>query len=479
MNELKIERLIVMGMGAEQAAIISQVANGECVLARGKAAVDWLTAMDIANVVQLDLDDRLSQANAGWRDRLYNLISTMGEVNTLVYVTSISPLNLDMVAGALARISTTTEWWTSPLLPGLLPPSQEGALEGVLQTLDILSLQDKHYPIFSPGLPVLIHTAGVKVDVEKLHRLLTQVYPPVHTIHISGGLPGSTEPWRVISLGKLKACSSDFSALFIPPGSADASLESFMQVIAQLRAPDGCPWDRKQTHTSLRPYLLEETYEALERLDSEDLEGLKEELGDLLLQIALHSQIAAETGTFTISQVLQHINHKIVSRHPHVFGTVNVKDDRDVVQNWEKLKELERAGNGKAENNGLLDGIPQILPALSQAQSIQDRAARVGFDWPEIAPVLGKVFEELQEVNEARDEREHALELGDLLFAVVNLVRWYKVDAESALRGTNTKFRKRFAYIEAEAKKAGRELQKMTLEEMDALWEASKEFDAH
>jgi len=250
-----------------------------------------------------------------------------------------------------------------------------------------------------------------------------------------------------------------------------------MQVIARLRAPDGCPWDRKQTHTSLRPYLLEETYEALEQLDNNDMEGLKEELGDLLLQIALHSQIASENNAFTITQVLQQINRKIVSRHPHVFDTVNVKDDRDVVQNWEKLKELERSANGKEENNGLLDGIPQIMPALAQAQSIQERAARVGFDWPEIEPVLAKVLEEMREVSEARDERARAQELGDVLFAVVNLVRWYKVDAESALRYTNKKFRRRFAYIESAAKKVGRELQKMTLQEMDTLWEESKELD--
>jgi len=148
-----------------------------------------------------------------------------------------------------------------------------------------------------------------------------------------------------------------------------------------------------------------------------------------------------------------------------------------VVQNWEKLKELERSANGKEENNGLLDGIPQILPALAQAQSIQERAARVGFDWPEIEPVLAKVLEEMREVSEARDERARAQELGDVLFAVVNLVRWYKVDAESALRYTNKKFRRRFAYIESAAKKVGRELQKMTLQEMDTLWEESKELD--
>lgn len=250
-----------------------------------------------------------------------------------------------------------------------------------------------------------------------------------------------------------------------------------MEVIAHLRAPDGCPWDKKQTHVSLRPYLLEETYEALDALDKSDLVGLREELGDLFLQIALHSEIASENGTFRITDVLRGINQKIVSRHPHVFGTTLLENETQVVQNWEKIKEMERAENGSEKPGGLLDGIPVILPSLTQAQSIQERAARVGFDWPEITPVLQKVYEELDEVITARNDEDRAKELGDLLFAVVNLVRWHKVDAESALRQTNTKFRKRFAYIEQQAKTSGRELQKMTLEEMDVLWEAAKEFD--
>jgi len=160
-----------------------------------------------------------------------------------------------------------------------------------------------------------------------------------------------------------------------------------------------------------------------------------------------------------------------------VFGEVTVQDDRDVVQNWEKLKEIERAENGREHQQGLLEGIPGILPALSQAQSIQSRAARVGFDWPEIKPVLDKVMEEMQEVHDAVTDSDRAGELGDLLFAVVNLARWYGVDAESALRSTNTKFRTRFAYVESEAKKAGKEMQQMTLAEMDLLWEAAKKLD--
>lgn len=477
MNDLHIGKLTIMGTGTKKANVMKRAAKAGLIFARGKTTADWLTAMGVDGVLQVNLQNPLGTSAADWFEQMRAFFTAAGQVDTVLYVTPVLPLNLDMAAGELARSSRSVERVTGSELSSVTLPKGAEQLAGALQSLDILRVHGAHYPIFSPVLPVLLHSAGVDLKSGELFRMLLQVYPVDHMIYVTGGLPGLSEEWRGIRLAALQQHAPGFNAIFIPPCAADASLESFMQVIAQLRAPDGCPWDRKQTHASLRQYLLEETYEALERLDLNDMDGLKEELGDLLLQIALHSQIASETGTFTITQVLQSINRKIVSRHPHVFGVVSVKDDKDVVQNWEKIKEIERAGNGKVEKNGLLDGIPQILPALSQAQSLQERAARVGFDWPEIAPVLAKVLEEMQEVSEATDERERAQELGDLLFAVVNLVRWYKVDAESALRGTNTKFRKRFAYIEKEAKEASRELGEMTLEEMDAKWEASKEFD--
>lgn len=479
MSDLIIERLIVLGMGAETPAIILNADSKGLVAARDRTTADKLSANGIEKVVLIGEKITSVEGAPDWQDQLRSVIPLSREKLFVYYVTPMQPLGLDLFAAELARLSNRVEWMNGTVVTTDLPTLADENLAGALQTVDVLALLENDYPVFSPALPVLIHIAGVKVNKDRFSRMLVQVYPPDHTIFALSARLDSKLPWRGIELTSLVSCIDFVSVLYIPPVATDSSLESFMQVIARLRAPDGCPWDRKQTHNSLRPYLLEEAYEALEQLDNNNMEGLREELGDLLLQIALHSQIASETNSFTITQVLQQINRKIVSRHPHVFGEVYVNDDKDVVQNWEKLKEIERAGNGKAEGNGLLDGIPQILPALSQAQSIQERAARVGFDWPEITPVLAKVLEELQEVNDARDEQERAHELGDLLFAVVNLVRWYKVDAESALRYTNTKFRRRFAHIEAEAKKAGRELQKMTLEEMDALWEASKKLDEH
>ncbi len=199
---------------------------------------------------------------------------------------------------------------------------------------------------------------------------------------------------------------------------------------------------------------------------------MREEFGDLLLQIVLNAQIANEFDEFSLTKIIKSIYDKIIRRHPHVFGDAKVGDVNGVLQNWEKLKEKERGK--KKDNKGLLDGVPMTLPALTQAQEYQDRAARVGFDWPEIGGVLDKVKEEIEEIKRAETTFELASEIGDLFFVLVNLARWKSIDAESALRGTNMKFKKRFGYVEQSAKKQGRNLSDMTLEEMDAFWEEAK-----
>jgi tetrapyrrole methylase family protein/MazG family protein len=205
--------------------------------------------------------------------------------------------------------------------------------------------------------------------MQKLKQLLLINYPADMTVGVLQEKENQYWVWKQIAISEMDMANLPIKALYIPAGQAGSSLEGFMEIIAHLRAPDGCPWDRKQTHASLRPYMLEETYEALDALDRGDLEDLKEELGDILLQIALHAQIACENGSFTITDVLSGISNKIISRHPHVFGDVNVKDDRDVVKNWEKLKEIERAENGRDQAKGLLDGIPSILPASPRRRS--------------------------------------------------------------------------------------------------------------
>ncbi len=332
-----------------------------------------------------------------------------------------------------------------------------------------------HTPPFPPSMPALLTELSDEMLAD-IQVVLRHVYPETFDM-----LAASTDldehlVCKKIHLDELSAQQA-VNALLVPALGADTSLEGFQEVIAHLRAPDGCPWDREQTHDSLRKHLLEESYETLAALDAGNLAGMTEEFGDLLLQIVLHAQIAREAGEFRMADILQGIHRKIVRRHPHVFGSVEVDGVTGVLQNWEKLKAAEREANGEADHKGILDGVSSVFPALAQAQEFQDRAARVGFDWPEVAPVLEKVMEELEEVRTAADADHRAKELGDLLFAVVNYVRWHRVDSETALREANQRFRSRFAHIERRAREMGRELSGMTLEEMDVLWAEAKRIE--
>jgi len=266
------------------------------------------------------------------------------------------------------------------------------------------------------------------------------------------------------------------TSLYVPGLPRETSFEAFQEVVAHLRSPEGCPWDREQNHQTLKPYLLEEAYELVEAIDQENVAAMREELGDLLLQVVFHAQIANEDGDFGMKDVLAGIHRKLVSRHPHVFGDVFVKDSSEVLRNWENLKAEERKMNGE-EQKGILDGIPQALPALIQAQEFQKRAARVGFDWSNVDDVLHKVEEELRELVAAKDSINQVDEYGDILFSLVNLARWLKIDAESALRQANQRFRQRFTYIERHAREQGKKLADLSLAEMDALWEKAKQFE--
>ncbi len=345
--------------------------------------------------------------------------------------------------------------------------------------VDALELGSAHVPPFSTSFPALIAQIYSRQVASDVKLALTSIYPdefPVRLVHAAGTPDERVEDIPLYEIDR-SASTALLTTLYLPPLGKDTSFEGFQEIVARLRAPDGCPWDKAQTHLTLRKHLLEETYETLTALDKEDPQGLREELGDLLLQIYLHAQIASEEGEFNIADVLQGIHQKIVRRHPHVFGDVQVENVEGVLTTWEKIKEQERKDNGVEQTKGLLDGVPPALPALNQAQEIQDRAARVGFDWDEIEPVIAKVREELTEVLEAETQEARAGELGDLLFAVVNLVRWYDVDAESALRNTNERFRTRFKHVEQSVKASGRNLSDVTLGEMDVFWEEAKKME--
>jgi tetrapyrrole methylase family protein/MazG family protein len=247
------------------------------------------------------------------------------------------------------------------------------------------------------------------------------------------------------------------------------SFKTFVEIIARLRAPGGCPWDREQTHASLRANLLSECYEVLEAIDSGSSPELREELGDLLLQIVLHAQIARDSGEFEIGDVIESIATKIVHRHPHVFGSRKVKDAEEVMHNWEALKREERP-----EDDSMLKGVPRDMPALAYAYEISRRAVRVGFEWENVEGVIDKLIEEVKEIKEAGSREEKAREFGDLLFTLVNYARWQGIDAEAALREANRKFYRRFARMEELCRQRGKELEKLSLKEWDELWEEAK-----
>jgi tetrapyrrole methylase family protein/MazG family protein len=257
--------------------------------------------------------------------------------------------------------------------------------------------------------------------------------------------------------------------LILPKKQLD-SFNALKKIIAKLRGPGGCPWDKKQTHASLKPFLVEESYEVLQALDEGAPDKLRDELGDLLLQIMLHAQIAAESGQFDIDDVVRSISDKLIHRHPHVFGGQQVKDVVEVEQNWEALKQEERV-----EGESILAGMPGQMPALAYSQSMQRRVAGVGFDWEKVEEIIDKLAEEVAEIKQATNQQEKASEFGDLLFTLANIARRLDIDLEMALRSANQRFQRRFTYMEELCRQRGLNLASLSLDEQNALWEEAKQ----
>jgi tetrapyrrole methylase family protein / MazG family protein len=348
------------------------------------------------------------------------------------------------------------------------------ALPG-LQIVDALELAARHHPSFHPDAPALIaqlYSASLASDVK---LTLMNQYPDEHEvilIHAAGTAQEKVERLPLYEVDRSHEIAH-LTALLVPPLPHGSAFESLQETVAHLRSPEGCAWDREQTHETLRAPLLEETYEVLSAIDSGSAAALREELGDLLLQVVLQSQIALEDGEFSIADVIAGIRAKLLRRHPHVFSGLEVNGLGEILQNWEVLKAAERQ-NGIKPDSGLLGSVPPTLPALAQSDTYQDRAARIGFDWPEIDGVRDKVLEEMGEVQAAATPQEIEHETGDLLFAVVNWCRWLKVDAEAALRKANARFASRLAHMQEAARAQGRELKSMKMDELEALWEAAK-----
>ena len=344
------------------------------------------------------------------------------------------------------------------------------ALAG-LQIADATELAALHHPCLNPDLPALIAQLYDQQLASDVKLTLMNLYPDEHPVTLVRGASTDRAQALTMPLYELdrQPDVDHLTSLYVPPLPQPSSLEAFQDTIARLRAPGGCPWDREQTHQSLRPHLLEETYETLAALDADDTDALREELGDLLLQIVLQAQIAVEAGEFSLAQVIEGVDAKIKHRHPHVFGDVVVADAAEVLHIWEEIKREEKG------EHSLLGGVSRSLPSLARAQAIQKRVARVGFDWPDAEGVAAKIAEEAAELREAQGDEEREEELGDLLFSLVNLARWLDIDAESALRGACGQFIQRFSGMEDLCRERGLDLSELSLAEQEELWEEVKE----
>ncbi|KNZ68898.1 MazG family protein [Thermincola ferriacetica] len=351
-----------------------------------------------------------------------------------------------------------------------------------LNIIDALQL-DKHFPLpASANVVVQVYSQLVAQDVK---ISLMDYYPDEHKIFVARavGVPGMEQVAEVPLYELDRLPWIDYlTSVFIPPlpgaekGPVKYPMDPLVKIMQQLRSPEGCPWDREQTHESLKKYLIEETYEVLDAIDNGNMNKFCEELGDLLLQIAFHAQIADEEGFFDINDVVKSIAEKLVRRHPHVFGNTRVKNSSEVSYNWDKIKEMEKRKEGMEEAS-ILDSIPKALPALLKAEKVQKRAAKVGFDWPDYRGALDKIYEELEELKEALDRGNRsnaAEEMGDLFFALVNLARFLSVDPEEALQATVDKFIKRFKLMEKKAWETGKKLADLNLDQLDQLWEEAK-----
>ncbi|HHX51023.1 MAG TPA: nucleoside triphosphate pyrophosphohydrolase [Clostridia bacterium] len=345
--------------------------------------------------------------------------------------------------------------------------------------LDGLELDRSFFQI---GKGILIAQVYNRRIASEIKLTLMEYYPDDYSITIvrAAGVPGREKVVQVpLYLLDRLDWLDHLTTIYLPPrrekmAASGYPLDPLIEVMATLRSIDGCPWDRDQTHETLKRYLIEETYEVLEAIELKDMHKLCEELGDLLLQIVFHGQIAAEKGFFDLNDIIRLIVEKMIRRHPHVFGDVEVNSPEEVLCNWEEIKAEEKRSNG--DTPSLMD-VPRGLPSLLRAEKVQARASRVGFDWPEVNGAWEKVLEELEELRQAmRQDTNEAIkeEFGDLLFALVNVSRFLQIDPEDSLSASIDKFIQRFRHIEESALKTGRSLDSMDLEEMDRIWEKAK-----
>ena len=390
-----------------------------------------------------------------------------------------------------------------PLSPSPTLPLSTDPVDG-LQICDALELAALHHPSINPDKPALIAQVYSRAIASDLKLTLMNQYPPEHEVWVVSGSGAEYRAWGEGKIGSQGAGErgsrnqvssrnlvskvlqiplhqldhhdvfDHLTTLYVPAMPAIGGFEAFQETIAFLRAPNGCPWDREQTHESLRTALLEEIYEVLEALDQGDLNALQEELGDVLMNVVMQIQIATEAEEFRMVDVIGEIDAKLKRRHPHVFGDVVVNGVGDVLTNWNAIKQQEHQNGGKPARESAIDGIPPALPALAQAQKLAHKAERAGFKFDTHEQRLAKSHEELDEVIVARDDAERKEELGDLLFTIADLADGYGIDIETALREANQKFARRFRAMETIVRERNLEMQKMTGDELQAVWREVK-----
>lgn len=344
-------------------------------------------------------------------------------------------------------------------------------LDQIPENLTVLSgeslLKRRHMPV-PPDMTAVIRDPR---QADHIRAVLREEYPEDHPLKVCTG--GEWRDLRLCDLAEDGALPENADYLVIPPLPESYSFETFQNTVAILRGPNGCPWDKKQTHQSLRDDLLQEVYELLDGLDRADRDMTVEELGDVLLHILLQAQIGVDLGEFTMGDVIRHVNDKIIFRHEHVFGNPEKIDPEQVKLRWEQIKQRERTKQHR--KGGLLDGISRAMPALSMAWSYQKRSSKAGFDWENEADIRMKLAEELEEFDQALTPAEREEELGDILFCIVSLARFHDVDPETALRMANLKFYDRLRAVEQQAVQEGKDLFEIPAEEKVRYWNAYKE----
>lgn len=404
-------------------------------------------------------------------ERVIEGLAGLSQSDDVTYVTSAYPLlRQGMLSGLLSRTHASIDVFPMP-----------ASLQAILMAfdidltadLDIIDARTLAPGIEQRGSHLIITGVRNRVVAKRVAERLAEVYPGGHEVVVAGcGAEGGFELslHSVGTLGEAPVCQD--TTVYVPPSriSSPQGFDEFVRLIAVLRGPDGCPWDKAQDHLSLRRHMIEEAYEAVAAIDAGDDRELADELGDVLLQVVLHAQIAADEGRFTIDDVVALIAEKIRRRHPHIFGDASADTPEQVIVNWDAIKREEKS------ETGLLDSIPRSLPALMLAQKISKRAVSVGFEWETLDDIWDKVHEEIDELKRTEPgSAEAADEIGDLLFTVVNLARKQGIDAEEALRGTCSKFERRWNCMEAGVARQGLDIADVGIEGLERLWNEAKQ----